>query len=756
MPSATGSTLEFSHIQTSQVSKYQQLRVRVSLDGNGQESQDSSLDAGVHMWHEPFSFDANPNSLCEIHVFAWKRKFFCCAGRYKAIRKTRPQSVGELLDTRGDNGVVQLPLYNATKTDRHSAVMGNVIFLVSDMSAAKDSLTRSSTRGDVSCEEGSTSFPSTSLEAVPSGKLSLVESESEVSRQASSLPPRPMAPTPPTSPPSASPTHYPPYIPPQSLVPSPDVFTPLYLQPMSQLPPSGFVSSKPPIPEIDTHGDATMRPKYVLSPGIRSNERDVAAPSLICEGDMSGLAPRGSSDLGTFTPVICEPPDDMAPEGLAEPWLPVLPHTTDSPREVSEPTTLPQISITLARSSRGNSPLASSCESDVTTKRPNVHVNTGSAAQVREVGSTLSPRFVDEPSSYSHSTLSVSPQPTTSTTNTGSCGLSPFSRTSMVESPDTAATTPASSAALERPMDDLASVHGSPAKQRKERPTIDTSCIGPRGQVRKYRNGSVPPVHVPVKLRNASLDLPRCNEYDRFEPNPSMYSIAPSISPRCIRNGDLRCPPSQPPSRQGFSPSTRAASIRREPLEYDEGQICLDTANLGDQDLATFLKEVDAALSAAVVSGSPAVAADGRAFLSVVPGANSRLASRHQSRKPSSQQLRADLSATIRSPEKEDGISSRVALSGQADTLPRLFVSQGEMTSSSKPVSPSRGAMQIPPFTAPQRMSPQPSSRQELAVEWAPPALVSSVSSRTKEPMLQLTPAADPYNGDVDGNETIT
>ncbi|KAF9227130.1 hypothetical protein BS17DRAFT_814064 [Gyrodon lividus] len=789
MPSATAPTLELSHIQASEVSKHQELRLRVSLDGNIQESQESTLNAGVHMWRELFSFDADSNSLCEIHVLAKKRKFFCCPGRYKAIRKTRLQSVGELLVTRSSNGVVRLPLYDSARTNGNGVIMGNVILLIADTTATKDTLKCSSTRDSVSCKDGSgeTYLRSPSPEAIPSEKLSLVESESELSRRGSP-PPRPMAPTPPTSPPSASPTHSPSYVP---LQPPPsashDAFTQQYqyLQPMSLLPQSAFVSP-PPKPGVDrgpagieTHGDAATHPKYVLSPGILSSESVTAASSLIGE-DMSGLAPRGPSDVGSFAPVICEPPEDVACEGSAGSWFPVPPHTTElamqtlpAPLEVSEPTTLPQISITLARSSRSNSPLAPSCESDVTIKRPNVHVNTGSATQALNVGSTLSPGFVDEPSPYSHSLLLVSPQPATSTTNTSSSDLSPFSRTSM--SLGTAVTTPAQSAASERSKGGLPSAPGSPAKQRKERPTIDTSCVGPRGQVRQYRNGSVPPVHVPVKLRNASLDLSRCNEYEKFGPNPSMYSIAPSISPRHFRSGgESRCPSSQPASRQGFIPSTRAPSVRREPLEYDEGQICLDTANLGDQEVATFLKEVDAALSA-VVNGSPAVAAEGRAFLSV-PSANSRLVSRHQSRKPSSQQLRADLSATIRSHEKEgaartgfslvarshasphpDVIPSRVAspLSGQTDTIPRLYVSQVGVTSSSKPASPSRGAIQVPSFLAPQRVSPQPSSRQELAVEWAPPALVSSATSRTKEPM-QLTPAVGLYNGNVDGNETTT
>ncbi|KIJ68043.1 hypothetical protein HYDPIDRAFT_25491 [Hydnomerulius pinastri MD-312] len=778
MPSATGSTLEFSCIQATEVSRYQELRVQVSLDGTIQESQESTLDAGVHKWQEPFSFDANSNSQCEIHVLAEKRKFFCCARRYKAVRKTRLQSVGELLDTRSSNGEVQLPLYDSARTDGNGVVMGNVIFIITDTNSCR-----------ASGIEGSLRVPS--LET-PSEKLSIVESESEVSETAS-RPPRPEAPTPPTSPPSASPSYCPPYVPSQPPplgVPSHNVFTPQFpviypiaftSQPTSQLPQSDSVYPPPesgvdrPLAEIGTYGDAGVLPKTILSPRRSSGEGVMAAPSLICEERTPGFTPRGPAEIGSFTPILCEAPEEMPSEGSAQPWLSVAPHTTGpttqilltSP-EVSEPTTLPQISITLARTSRSSSPLSLSCESDATYKRPNVHVNTGSPVQGLNVKATLSPGAA-EPSPFSRSAVSASSQPTTSTTNTSSSGLSPFSRSPLADSPGTDATSPsAHSVASECAKDGLMSPPGSPGKLNRKRPTIDTSCVGPRGQVKKYRNGSVPPVNVPVKLRNASLDLPRHDEYERYEPNPSMYSIAPSVSPRHFRSrGDITCPSSQAPaSRQGFVSNSHAPSIRREPLEYDEGQICLDTANLGDQEVATFLKEVDAALSA-VINGSPAVASDGRAFLSV-PSAIRGPASR-QSRKPSSQQLRADLSATVRGRDDKEGaartgfslvatshpsphpgvIPSRVAspLSGQADAAPRLFVSQVEITTSSKPASPSRG-IRVPSFPAPQHMSPQPSSRQE----WSPPALLPSVSSRTKEPM-QLAPAVDHTNGDVHGNE---
>lgn len=691
-------------------------------------------------------------SLCEVHVLAKKRKFFCCTGRYKTIRTTRLQSVGELLDTRSGNGGkfhfsyfmtlltiyvmldIRLPLYDSTKTDANGAAMGSVAFLISDTST-RDSVSYK----DESCASLRSPFP----EAVPE-KLFLVESES---------PPRPKAPTPPASPPPASPIRCPHNVPPQPPLPPHDVLTPQYLQTTTRLPQcySAYSPQKSGVdrisPEIGTNGDATLHPKYVPSSGTPTDDTMTAVSSLVGEDKLSGLPPQGSAEIGNFSPVICEPPEDIVSDG-PEPWSSIV----------------PLISITLAKSSRGNSPLApSSCDSDVTIKRPSVHVDTGSTTQATGVisGLSISPGFLDELSPSWRSAVLASSHPTMST-NTSSSGLSPFSRTSMVESPSTTATTPAHSAISEGPKEALTSVPGS--KQRKERPTIDTSCVGPRGQVRKYRNGSVPPVHVPVKLRNASLDLPRSHEYERFEPNPSMYSIAPSISsPHHKKSGDLRCPSSQAPaSRQGQR--TRAPSIRREPLEFDEGQICLDTANLGDQEVATFLKEVDAALSA-VVNGSPAVAADSRAFLAV-PGATSRIASRNQSRKPSSQHLRADLSATVRSHEKEssvrtgfslvatshpsshpDVIPSRAAspLSGHAGNIPRLVdVTPGSIG------NPSRSAVPASALPFRQRVSPQPSPRQEL-VEWVTPSLASSVPTQTREHLQLGRPGS--CLGDVNGNE---
>lgn len=704
---------------------------------------------------------------------AKKRKFFCCTGRYKAIRTTRLQCIGELLDTRSSNGgefhfsffifmalltfyvtlVIRLPLYDSTRTDANGAATGSVVFLIADSSVT-----------------------------VPE-KLSLEESEPE---PPTSPPPRPRAPTFPASPPSASPIHCPPSVPPQP--PSPGVLTPQYLQTTAQLPQCSFAYLPPKsgvdrIPaEMETYGDAALHPKYVLSPGILSDGTMTATSSLVDEDKLSALAPQGSAEIGNFSPVICEPPEDITSEG-SEAWSSVPLHTTES---TSPPTpsegfghgfdgTIPQISITLAKSSRGNSPLVPpSCDSDLTVKRPSVHVDTVSATQATGVMSalSLSPGFVDELSPFSRSAVLPSPQPRTSTTNASTSGLSPFSGTSMMESPSTAATTPAQSAFSEVPKDALVTSPGSHTKQRKERPTIDTSCVGPRGQVRKYRNGSVPPVHMPVKLRNASLDLPRSHEYEKFEPDPSMYSIAPSISPRKYKkSGDLRSPSSQPPaSRQGLAPSTRAPSVRREALEFDEGQICLDTANLGDQEVATFLKEVDAALSS-IVNGSPAVAADSRAFLAV-PGATSRIVSRNQSRKPSSQHLRADLSATIRSHEKEgaartgfslvatshpsphpDVIPSRVAspLSSRTEAIQRMFLTQVDVAPGSTPGSPPRSALPASAFPFSQRVSPQPSPRQEL-VEWVSPSFVSSVSTRTKEHLQISGPGS--YHGDVSGNET--
>ena len=668
--------------------------------------------------------------------------------------------------------VIRLPLYDSTRTDASGVAMGSVVFLIANTSVTNASLKHLSTRDSVSNKEGSCEaslwFPCP--EAVPE-KLSLAESESEVP---ASPPPRPMAPTPPASPPSFSPIHCPPNILPQSLLPSPVLSTPQYLQATAQLPQYDFAYSRQKsgvdrIPaEMRTYGDAVVHPKYVPSPNILSDGTMTAEPYLADEDKLSGLSPQGPAEIGNFTPVICEPPEDIGSEGFEACSSVPLHMTEPTPlptlSEGFEHVTIPQISITLTKSSYGDSPLVSStCDSDVTAKRPSVHVDTGSATPVH----------ADESSPFSRSAVLASPQPRSSTTNTSSTGLSPFSRTSMVESPSTAATTPAQSAISDADKDALASAPGSPAKQRKERPTIDTSCVGPRGQVRKYRNGSVPPVHVPAKLRNASLDLPRTHEYEKFEPNPSMYSIAPSISPpRLKKSGDLRSPSSHPPaSRQGLAPSTRAPSVRREPLEFDEAQICLDTANLGDQEVATFLKEVDAALSA-IVNGSPAVAADSRAFLAV-PSATSRLGSRHQSRKPSSQQLRADLSATVRSHEKEgatragfslvatshpschpDVIPSRAASPlSHRDAVQRMFLSQVDMPPGSLAGSPSRSAMPPSPFPLPHRVSPQPSPRQEL-VEWVSPSFVSSISTRTREHLQLSRPGS--YYGDVSGNENTS
>lgn len=669
--------------------------------------------------------------------------------------------------------VIRLPLYDSTRTDPNGAAMGSVVFLIADTTVTNVSLNQLSTRDSLSYKEGSCApslrFPYS--EAVQE-KLSLAESDSEAP---TSPPPRPKGPTPPASPPSASPIHCPRNVPPQLPFPgpSPDGLTPQYMQTTAQLPQCYFAYSpqksgvdRSPA-ETQVHGDAAVHPKYVPSPGILSDATMTAASSLV-DGEQT------SAEIGNFSPVICEPPEDIASEG-SEAWSSVPPHTTESTYLPTpsdgfqigfEHGTIPQISITLAKSSRGNSPLVpSSCDSEVTAKRPSVHVDTGSATQATGVMSALSvsPGFVDELSPLSRSAVLASSQPRSATTNTSSSGLSPFSCTSMVESLSTAATTPAQSATSEVPKDALISAPGSPSRQRKERPTIDTSCVGPGGQVKKYRNGSVPPVNVPAKHRNASLDLPRSREYVSFEPNPSMYSIAPSISPRPKKSSDLRCASSQQPaSRQGLAPGTRAPSIRREALEFDEAQICLDTPNVGEQEVATFLKDVDAALSA-VVNGSPAVAADSRAFLAV-PGATSRLASRNQSRKPSSQQLRADLSATVRSHEKEGAARTGFSLvatshlSTHPDVIPsratsprdavqRMFLAQVDMPSGSMPGSPSRSAM---PASAFQRVSPQPSPRQEL-VEWVSP---SFVSTRTKEHLQLSRPGS--FHGDVSGNENTS
>lgn len=44
-----------SEIRVAHVSKHRDLRVRITLDGTIQESLESTLDAGVHTWREPFS-----------------------------------------------------------------------------------------------------------------------------------------------------------------------------------------------------------------------------------------------------------------------------------------------------------------------------------------------------------------------------------------------------------------------------------------------------------------------------------------------------------------------------------------------------------------------------------------------------------------------------------------------------------------------------------------------------------------------------
>lgn len=47
---------------------------------------------------------ASSVSQCEIHVMAKKRKFFCCTGRYKAIRTTRLQRISQLATRSNDGG----------------------------------------------------------------------------------------------------------------------------------------------------------------------------------------------------------------------------------------------------------------------------------------------------------------------------------------------------------------------------------------------------------------------------------------------------------------------------------------------------------------------------------------------------------------------------------------------------------------------------------------------------------------------------
>ncbi|KAI6010501.1 hypothetical protein EDC04DRAFT_2959984 [Pisolithus marmoratus] len=621
MPGTFTSVVQFSHIRATKVSKYQKLRVQVSLDGEVQESQESILDDSVHEWREPFSFRAHSSSQCEIHLVAKKNNFFCWSCGYKTIRKTRPHTLADLFDA-NSNGMVKLPLFDS-KADKNGVIIGHVIFMITNKPLTKRSNTRDIDPLRVS---GTASVQASPFETVVSEKLPSVEAELELTRKGSHLPP-PEAPTLNLSPlPLVS--CYPLYASPQlspSGVPSPDVPTPQHLVIPPILPPDSHSQSPQsatvlslPRPGVDqlpariqVHGDAGGQ-LFNIAASDRSPV--FTHPSF----EQENLGAIGNSpESATFTGVLCEPPDDFVPDvPCAEPQ--------DATFADPEPATFSQVNIIISSSSRRGSPLSPSGEPGSSSKRPHaasgfLHVNTGATSPV------LRAESLGRAGEYSPAT---SPHPTASTSHTSdiSC-LSPFSRTSVMGTPSTAATSP-SSHSVKLP--------NSPARQHKQLPKIDTSCAGPRGQVRKY---TVPPVTSPTKLRNASLDLPRHELSERLEYNPSMYSIAPSVSSRNYKTPSERCPSTQrPASRQGFQPSPRAPSVRREQIEYDVTQICLDTASLNDQEVAAFLQEVDAALSA-MTSRSAAVSSDGPAYLSVP---NTGRASGPQSRRSSRQHLRGD------------------------------------------------------------------------------------------------------------------
>lgn len=624
MPTTFTSVVQFSHIRATKVSKYQKLRVQISLDGEVQESQESILDDSRHEWREPFSFHAESSSQCEIHLVAMKKNFFCWSCGYKTIRKTGPHTLADLFDA-SSNGVVKLPLFDS-KADKNGVITGDVIFMIANKPLVKRSNTRDTESLRVS---GTASVQAPPFQMVLSEKLPSMEAELELTGKGSCLPP-PEAPTLNVSPlPLAS--RYTSYTSPQlspSSVPSPDIPTPQHhvIPPIqspdshSQLPQSATVPSptRPGVDQLPAGAQAQGGTGGWLSDAATSGRSPLVAYPSFDRGNLGGT--RNSPQSATFTGVLCEAPDDFVPDVIdmscAEPPGAIFADP--------EPATFSQVNIIISSSSRSGSPLSPSGGSESSSKRPHatsgfLHVNTGATSPVLRTGSLAQ---VGERSPAADS------QPTASTTHTSDIsGLSPFSCTSVLGTPSTAATSP-SSHSVKLP--------NSPTRQHKQLPKIDTSCAGPRGQVRKY---TVPPITPPTKLRNASLDLPRHELSERLEYNPSMYSIAPSMSTRNYKTPSERCPSTQrPASRQGLQASPRAPSIRREQIEYDDTQICLDTANLNEQEVAAFLQEIDAALSA-VTSRSAAVSLDGPAYLSVP---NTGRASGPQSRRPSRQHLRGD------------------------------------------------------------------------------------------------------------------
>ena len=632
--------------------------------------------------------------------------------------------------------VVKLPLFDP-KTDKNGDKMGNVIFMITNRPLA-----RSDTRDDNSVRVSGTASP-----------IEMISSEKEPSMEGRASPPPSNALTPVLLRSPSDSRHPSPRVPPQHSPTrvSRDVFTPhttspslLTLESHSQLPQVTAASSpnKSGVDQLPTEIQALRhlsgRTSLAMGPSMAATRED----SVPCRSPVSP----------SFISILSEPPEDLVPSIAVTPCL----VGESQPTEVlaptvsrdAEPATFSQINIIISSSSRSGSPLSASGESVRINKKPSsvsgfLHVNTGTTGQGPHANASGQ---LGEPSP------TTSSHPATSTTHdSGVSRLSPFSRNSFLDSPSTAATSPSLHSV------DLPS---SPGRPNRQRPKIDTSCVGPRGQVRKY---TVPPINPPTKLRNGSLDLPRHDQYEKFERNHSTYSIAPSVSSRNFKSGTERCSSTQrPASRQDYAASPRAPSVRREQLEYDDTQICLDTANLGEQEVAAFLREVDAALSAVTNRSAAAASSDGPAFLSVP---NTGRISSRQSRRPSCQQLRADVSAPIRvqndwegavrtawavasQSSHPDGMPSRLPtplssliprnLSFSPDVprlkppSPDIDVNLGagplisvedtaekgaiRVISGSRTDSQLQGKVRVPFYPASQGPPPQPSSRWEIAV----------------------------------------
>ena len=551
--------------------------------------------------------------------------------------------------------VVKLPLFDP-KADKNGDITGNIIFMITNRSLAKE---RSATRDNDSVRVSGTA----SVQASP---FEMIFSDKVLSMEGRASPPLSNALTPvvlPSPSDSRRPSHVPPQ-PPTRV--SYDVLNPHIVPPNLSTLESHFQ-----LPQVTAASSPNKTGVDQLPTGIQAlrdlsgqindtvfSESSVMKPSTTVTQEDG--APCGSPISPSFISILSEPPQDLVP-GIA-----LTPCLVEEPTDVfvpacfgdPEPTTFSQINIVISSSSRSGSPLSASGESN---KKPSslsgfLRVDTGTAGQGPHTNAILPSGQVGESSPTTSLQLATS-----STHNSGNSRLSPFSQNSLLDSPSTAATSPSLYSV------DLPSSRG---RQHRQRPKIDTSCVGPRGQVRKY---TVPPINPPTKLRNGSLDLPRHAQYEKFEPNHSMYSITPSISSRNMKSGTGRCPSTQrPASRQDYTASPRAPSVRREQLEYDDTQICLDTANLGEQEVAEFLREVDAALSA-ITSRSVAFASDGPAFLSVP---NTGRISSRQSRRPSRQQLHADVSASTYAQDDWEGAvraTWAAAQSSHPDGMPSRF-----------------------------------------------------------------------------------